>query len=147
MEELRLPSWSGALIGVAAAAALTWLLRQGTQEFLSAVRTADSRGLMASGWLLILGSFILAAVLWSPRFHPLITGVPAAWFLIRFGPTLLGTAGTPDWYPEWIGRYILQDLNEAAFIVTGLLVAATLGELFRRRPSEASVAQSEQVAR
>lgn len=147
MDGWTLPSWSGALIGVAAAVALTWLLRQGTQEFLWAVRTADSGRLTASGWLLILGSLILAAVLWSARFHPLITGVPAAWFLIRFAPTLLGAAGTPGWYPEWIGRYILQDLTEAAFIVTGLLVAATLGELFRRRRSEASVAQSEQAFR
>lgn len=85
-----------------------------------------------SGWALFVSGLVLAVVLWAAVLHPLIPGIPAAWFLIRFAPTLLGAAGSPSWYPDSIGRHILVDLDASAFILTALLVAATLYSVWRK---------------
>lgn len=139
MSHWRLSAWAGGIAGIAAAAALTWLFRWGTQTFISAVRSPDNAELAEAGWLLLLGGVVLMAVLLSAHLHPLITGIPALWFLVRFGPLLLGVGGVPEWYPQWIGRHVLIDANEAAFVITGLLAAATTEALLRpTSPPESS---------
>lgn len=40
--------------------------------------------------------------------------------------------GTPRWYPDWTTSYLLQAINPAAFIVTGVLVAGTITAYVRR---------------
>lgn len=115
--------------------------------FLDGIRIQYNSGVVAGAWIWVLASVVLAAVLWSARFQPLIAGIPAAWFLIRFAPTLLGAPGMPRWYPDWIGPYVLPNLNEGALVVTGLLVTATIGGVLRRQESRELVAESEAVPR
>lgn len=146
MKDRQLPAWAGGLVGVAGAALLTWLLREGMHTFRFGIELTEIGSVRAGSWLLVLGSGVLAAVMWAGRLHPLITGIPAAWFLIRFAPALFGAFGTPGWYPEWLGRYILPDFNSSSYIVTGLLVVATVAAVLRWRSRPASVLETEQVA-
>lgn len=129
----RTSPWSGAAIGVVVAAVLTWLVREGVQALRFATTRVDEGALASAFWLLLAVGVILAVVVFAAQLHPLIAGVPAAWFLVVFGPVLLGVLGTPNWYPEWMRSYFLQVGGEAAFVVTGVLVAATITAFFRRR--------------
>lgn len=148
MTDRRLPAWAGGLVGIVAGVLLTWLLREGMQTFRFGAQMAEIGAVTRGSWLLILASFVLAAVMWSARLHPLIIGIPAAWFLIRFAPALFGAFVVPDWYPEWLGNYILPDLNSSAYIVTGLLVAATVDAVLRRRPPTSDhTSPTEQVSK
>lgn len=131
----RLSAWSGATIGVVVAAALSWFVREAVQALrFAATRTVDEGALTGAFWMLVAVGVILVAVVFAAQLHPLIAAVPAAWFLVVFGPVLLGVLGTPNWYPEWVRSYYLQVGGEAAFVVTGVLVAATITAFFRRRP-------------
>jgi len=145
MRDWRLPIWAGGLLGVAAAAVLTWLLREGYQSFRAAIDLADFESLTGAGWLFVLGGVVLAAVLWSARIHPLIAGVPAAWFLVRFAPLLLGVETVSGWYPEWLSNHVLVDANGVSFLTMTLLSVATCAGLFSHRRFDASATEDEQV--
>lgn len=128
----RTSSWIGAAIGVVAAFVLTWLVREGWQVLLSAVQEGVAT-IAGPGWLLVALGVVLVAVVVGADFHPLISAVPAAWFLLLFGPSLAGMQmGTPRWYPDWMTSYLLQAISPAAFIVTGVLVAGTIAAYVRR---------------
>lgn len=146
MRDKRLPTWAGALAGVGAATVLTWLLREGSQSFRAAIDLAQVERLTGAGWLLTLAGVVLAAVLWSARIHPLIVGVPAVWFLVRFAPLLLGAGTVPSWYPEWITNHVLVDANGASFLTMALLSVATLAELISHRQTSSPADQGKQVS-
>lgn len=126
----RISPWIGATIGVVAAGALTWLAREGWQAFVSSGQQGfDFAG---PGWLLLGLGVILLAVVFGSEFHPLISAVPAVWFLLLFGFTLLGMEVIPDWYPEWMTSYVLVTMSPAVFVVIGVLVGATITAYVRR---------------
>lgn len=143
----RISPWSGAAIGIFAAAVLTWLLRESAQALRSALRSFDateSAGALAGAfWLLLAFGAILVAIVLAAQFHPLISAVPAAWFLVVFGPVLVGVLGTPDWYPEWVRSYFLETASEAGPLITGVLVAGTVAAYVRRRRSSPEPADVE----
>jgi hypothetical protein len=148
----RIPAWSGASIGVVAAALLAWFLREAQQVLRSALRSlgpAESEGLVTGAfWLLFAVGAVLVAIVVAARFHPLISAIPAVWFLIVFGPTLLGVLGTPDWYPDWVHSYFLQTAGEAGPLVTGVLVVGTVAAYVRsRRTSPEPVAVETEESR
>jgi len=150
MRTWRMSTWSGAAIGVAAAAVLTWLLREGVETFFASARLARDGGTFAgSGWLGFALGAVVAAVVFGAQFHPLISAVPAAWFLILFGPSLFGVVGAPDWYPDWMRSYVPRLLSVAVFVVTGLLVAVTLKVYVWSRPrsSGSTAIDVEEVSR
>lgn len=143
----RTSSWIGAAIGVVAAVVLTWLVREGWQVLLSAVQEGVAT-IAGPGWLLVALGVVLVAVVVGADFHPLIAAVPAAWFLLLFGPTLAGMEmGTPGWYPDWMTSYSLQAISPAPFIVTGVLVAGTIAAYVRHRlfASEPAAAEPEEA--
>lgn len=144
----RLSAWSGAAIGVATAAGLSWFWREGQQALLSSIFALEGEGSrMAAFWLLFALGAVLVAVVVAAQFHPLISAIPAAWFLIGFGPVLFGSLSTPAWYPEWLSTYSLERAGEAAPLITGVLVTATVAAYVRRRlPSPDPVdAEAEEV--
>lgn len=132
----RISPWSGAAIGVGAAAVLAWLLRASAQALRSALRTLDAaesaEALMGAFWLLVAFGAILVAIVLAAQFQPLISAVPAAWFLVVFGPVLVGVLGTPDWYPDWVRSYFLETASEAGPLITGVLVVGTVAAYVRR---------------
>lgn len=129
----RTSSWIGAAIGVVAAVVLTWLVREGWQVLLSAVQEGVAT-IAGPGWLLVALGVVLVLIVVGADCHPLIAAVPAAWFLLLFGPSLTGMQmGTPRWYPDWMTSYALQAISPAAFIVTGVLVAGTVAAYVRQR--------------
>lgn len=146
MSRWRTSAWSGALIGVVAAGVLTWLVREGVQAFRSGAQSGVT-SLAGPGWLLLAVGAVLVLVVGGADFHPLIPAVPAVWFLLLFGPLLVGVAGLPDWYPEWMRSYFLVTGSAAVFIVTGVLVAATVAAFVRRRlfASEPADVEAEEV--
>lgn len=144
----RTSVWTGAAIGVAAAGVLTWLVRDGWQALMSAL--GDGVALAGPGLLLLGVGAILTAIVVGAQFHPLISAVPAAWFLLLFGPSLaLGVAGTPGWYPDWMRSYFLLAVSPAVFIVTGVLVATTIQVYVWRRPfsSQPAAVEAEEARR
>lgn len=128
----RTSAWSGAAIGIVAAVVLTWLVLEGVQAFLSAMQRGATT-LAGPGWLLLAVGAVLVVVVVGADFHPLIPAVPAVWFLLLFGPLLVGVGALPDWYPEWMTSYFLKTGSAAVYIVTGVLVAGTIAALVRRR--------------
>lgn len=143
----RTSSWIGAAIGVVAAVVLTWLVREGWQVLLSAVQEGVAT-IAGPGWLLVALGVVLVVIVVGADFHPLIAAVPAAWFLLLFGPSLAGMQmGTPRWYPDWMISYALQAISPAAFIVTGVLVAGTIAAYVRHSPSasEPTTVESEEA--
>lgn len=133
----RISPWSGAAVGVVAAVALAWLLRESAQALRSALRSVDNAvgagALMGAFWLLLAFGVILVATVLVAKFQPLISAVPAAWFLVVFGPVLVGVLGTPDWYPDWVRSYFLETASEAGPLITGVLVGGTVAAYVRRR--------------
>lgn len=121
----RISPWIGAAIGVVVAAVLTWLVREGWQALLSRVQEGGL-AVAGPGWLLLALGVILVAVVVGSEFHPLISAVPAAWFLLLFGFSLVGMTTLPDWYPDWIASTVMLAISPAPFIVAGVLVAATI---------------------
>lgn len=98
-------------------------------------------------WLLFDLGVILVAVVVGAEFHPLISAVPAAWFLLLFGFSLLGMATVPGWYPDWMTSTVLLATSPAPFIVAGVLVAATITAYVRRRfASEPEAVEIEETA-
>ncbi len=144
MKDRQVPAWIGALTGVVAAAALTWVLNEGSRALALAVRVQQG-SLASAGWLLVAAGILLVAVLWGASLHPLVTGVPAAWFLLRFGPSLVGIYVFPTWYPTWLQTSVLEGLGDTAFVITGILLTATLLALARRRSTSRSLSQVEAV--
>lgn len=128
----RTSYWSGAAIGVVAAVVLTWLVREGWQAFVSAGQ--EGLAFAKPGWLLVLVGTVLTATVVGAQFHPLIPAVPAVWFLLLFGPGLIGDFRPTDWYPEWMQTYILVAMSPAVFVVIGVLAAATIAAYVWRRP-------------
>ena len=148
----RISPWIGAAIGVVSAAVLAWLLREGQQALRSALRSpsaAESEGALSGAfWLLLAFGVILVVVVLAAQVQPLISAVPAVWFLVVFGPVLLGVLGTPDWYPEAVRSYFLETAGEAGPLITGVLVAGTVAAYVRLRRSSPERADVEvEVAR
>lgn len=83
----RTSPWIGAAIGVVAAAVLTWLVREGWQAFLSSGQ--EGFNIAGPGWLLLTLGVTLVAIVVASEFHPLISAVPAVWFLLLFGSLCL----------------------------------------------------------
>lgn len=131
----RTSPWGGAAIGVVAAAVLAWLLARSQQalRFVNFVESPET--LVSALWLFLAVGAFLVAIVYAAQFHPLISAVPAAWFLVVFGPVLFGVLGTPDWYPRWVRSYFRVAGIEAGPLITGVLVAGTVAAYVRRRRS------------
>lgn len=139
MTNLRLTAPIGGLAGILAAALFTWLFDVGSRTLRVGFGLGDAAQLAGGGWLLVLAGALVGVVLWAGHLHPLVVGVPALWSIVRFGPILLGSDFPFGWSPEWLGRFTLTQTNEAAFVVTGLLMGATAWSVWLRQ----SIATSE----
>lgn len=125
--------WAGGALGIVAAPLLSWLLvRGGTQWYVWAGRPSAPPGVSWASWALFGVGVVVAAVVWGARRHPLVTGIPAGWLLLRFMPALLGTPGAREWYPEWVRQSAPMGLNVTFLVVAGVLAAATFEAYIRR---------------
>lgn len=129
----RLGAVSGAVLGVVAVFVISWLTLSGTQAFFDATRSPDNASLALAGLWLLLGGLVLGLIGFGGRFHPLIPGLPAIWFLIVLGPSLVGLGGPPSWFPEFITSFFLRSGSPAVFMTLGYLILATVVSLLRRR--------------
>jgi len=125
---------SGAILGIASSFLLSWLTLSGNQAFFDATnRSPGNASLAFAGLWLLLGGLVLGLIGFAGRFHPLIPGLPALWFAIVFGPSLVGLGGPPSWFPEFITSFFLRAGSSAVFMVFGYLILATAVSLLRRR--------------
>lgn len=129
----RLGVVSGAILGIASSFLLSWLTFVGTRSFLTATRSPDNASVAFAGLLLVLGGLVLGLIGFAGRYHPLIPGLPAIWFAIVFGPSLVGLGGPPSWFPEFITSFFLRSGSPAVFMIFGYLILATVVSLLRRR--------------
>lgn len=124
---------SGLVLGVVAAAVLSWLSLEGWMAFLEAGQEPDAAAFVLPGWLLVVGGIVLGTVGFAGRFHPLIPGVPAIWFAIVLGPGLVGLGLSPSWLPGFMSSFALRAVSPAIYVILGYLILATGVSLIRRR--------------
>lgn len=123
------PLWAGMTAGVVAAAVISLLLRQGTVAGQEGVQRFDVAEFRTGFAVLLISGVVVGAVALLARKHPLLAGIPAAWFLILYGPAAFsGTA--PSWFPAWMTEHFLVTASPAAFLATGVFVAATAASLW-----------------
>lgn len=129
----RLGVVSGAAMGTIAAFVISWLTLVGTRSFLTATRSPDNASFAFAGLLLLVAGLVLGSIGFAGRYHPLIPGLPAAWFAIVLVPSIIGLGGPPSWFPEFITSFFLRTGSPAVFMVFGYLILATVVSLLRRR--------------
>lgn len=129
----RLGAVSGAVLGMIAVFVISWMTLSGTRAFHDATRSPDNTSLAFAGLWLLVGGIVLGLVGFGGRFHPLIPGLPAIWFVILLGPSLVGLGGPPSWFPEVITSFFLRAGSPAVFMILGYLILATAVSLLRRR--------------
>lgn len=129
----RLGVVSGAVLGMASAFLISWMTLSGTRAFLNATRSPDNTSLAFAGLWLLVGGLVLGLIGFGGRFHPLIPGLPAIWFVIVLGPSLVGLGGPPSWFPGFITSFFLRAGSPAVFMILGYLILATVVSLLRRR--------------
>lgn len=124
------PAWAGGIGGVVAAVALSFLLRQGTGTLTRGLQLAETGTIRTAISLLLLGGLVAGAVTILPRLHPLLPGIPAAWFVVVYVPALF-SGGPAGWHPTWMTNHFLMTASAGPFLLTGVLVVATITSLFR----------------
>lgn len=124
----RWPAWAGAAGGVVAAVLLSVGLRVGTITLRRGLSLNDRGDISEGIALLLLTGVVFAAVVGLPRLHPLLPGIPAVWFGILYLPALF-IPWPGGWMPEWMMSHFLATAMPAPFVLTGLLLAATVMSL------------------
>lgn len=130
----RLGAVSGALLGMASTFLISWLTVSGTRAFLTATReVVDNASLAFAGLWLLVGGLVLGLIGFGGRYHPLIPGLPAIWFAIVFGPSVIGLGAPPSWFPDFVLDFFLRAGSSAVYMIFGYLLLATAVSLLRRR--------------
>lgn len=131
-QPLRVGVISGLVLGVLAAAVLSWLSLEGWTAFFQAGREPDDAAFVLPGLILVIGGVVLGAVGFAGRYHPLIPGIPAIWFAIVVGPGLVGLGLSPSWLPDFMSSFVLRAASPAIYVIFGYLILATGVSLMRR---------------
>lgn len=129
----RLGPVSAALLGIASTFLISWLTVSGTSAFLTATSEFDNASLAFAGLWLLIGGLVLGLIGFAGRYHPLIPGLPAIWFAVVLGPSVIGLGGPPSWLPDIVLNFFLRAGGPAVYIIFGYLILATAVSLFRRR--------------
>lgn len=129
----RLGAVSGAVLGIASTFLISWLTLSGTGAFHDATRSPDNASLAFAGLWLLVGGVVLGSIGFAGRYHLLIPGLPAMWFAIVLGPSMIGLGGPPSWFPDIIENFFLRAGSPAVYMVFGYLILATAVSLLRRR--------------
>lgn len=124
----KLPLWGGAAIGILTAAALSWLLYEGTWRFTQGFDLLLRPEALSGGLILLLVGALLGGLVVVPRLHPLVPGIPAAWFAIVYIPSLFRWT-TPDWYPRWMELLFLRTHSAAPWVILAVLVVVSVTSL------------------
>lgn len=136
-EDVARPAGPGAVFGIAlgvvSAFVLSWLSEWATRVFVDAAGDGDNISLALAGLLLLTMGVVLGIIGFAGRYHPLVPGVPAIWFVILLGPSLIGLGGPPSWLPDFVSQLFLRLAGPAVYVMFGYLVLATGVALFRRR--------------
>lgn len=100
------PTWAGALGGVVAAVAISFLLRQGTGTLTTGLQRSATGDVRTGITILLLAGLLVGGSTVLPRLHPLLSGIPAVWFVVVYVPALI-SGGPVDWYPTWMVNHFL----------------------------------------